>query len=113
MHKKDVLDVGQRRLNTMEQLLHTNRDSAVWNVSEPLSGKGAPLALHAFSIGLDYGLPRIALSGNSANSQVIVHPNLTVSRITGLNALRGKSLNTVRFAIWSMMRPTFTRMAVC
>lgn len=113
MHKNLAPSAGQSGSNSMVQLLYTNRDSAVWNVSEPISGKGGPRVLPDFGTGLDCGLWKTTLSGSFANYPGIAHSNLMASRITGWKRFRRRSLNTPRLGIWSTMRPIFTRKVVC
>jgi hypothetical protein len=97
----------------MEELLYTNRDFAVWDVSELLSGKGAAPVSHDANTGSGSGLARVALSGGCANFLATVPSHLKVLKITGLNTYQRSKWNILRSNIWSTMRLTFTKTDAC
>jgi hypothetical protein len=99
MHKKDVLGVELSPLSVMEKPRYTNSDFGVCAVNAHSSGKRDITELHVNSTGSGYGLTRVSPLDNYAECQATVRLNSTKSKNTGLNELRRRGMNTLR---WSM-----------
>ena len=96
------MDLGQ--LNLMVKRLYSNSVSSVLNVSEPLYGKRNIISFIAVNTGLNYGLMKATLLGDSVNYLAIVPLRSEYQR---------NRIITLKSIIWSVMPLTSIRMAAC
>jgi len=96
----------------MEKMLQKNKDFVVWFVIALIYGEYLLTRIYIISIGLSYGLWRVALLGYSVSYPVTVNSSLTALKITGSIILPKQSQTTPGSSMRSMMQLTFTRMGV-
>jgi hypothetical protein len=88
MSKNNALIVAHILFNAMGEMRHISSGSGVRNAGEFLSGKQATIALHAGSIGSNFGLPRAAPLSYYASYLATADPSSVALRTTGLNKLQ-------------------------
>jgi hypothetical protein len=112
MHKKNALGVDHDRYNVMEKMVYPNKDFIARSVGELLFGRFHPINPSIFNIGFNSGFRRVILFGNSVSSRGIVHLPLSILKTIGSTNDPGNRLIILISSIWSLMPPTFIRMAV-
>jgi len=113
MHKKGVPTVDLGQLSLMVKRLYSNSVSTVLNVSEPLYGKRNIISFIAVNTGLNYGLMKATLLGDSVNYLAIVPLRSKGLRTTGWSEYQRNRIITLKSIIWSVMPLTSIRMAAC
>jgi hypothetical protein len=92
---------------------YTNSDFIVLSVKEPLYGRRSTISFIAGNIGLNYGLMKATLSGDSVNYQAIVPLRSKELKTIGWTNFLKRRLIILKCIIWSVMPPISIRMAVC